>query len=228
MPGRRTLRVPGCRGWQRLKITESLFEASAFRAEDEPAVRGPLVVFLGRSNVGKSSLINALLGVKGLARTSSTPGRTQTVNFYRINRSFHFVDLPGYGYAKAPDAVRDAWRGMVEGFLARRGGEIASALLVLDARHAPQPLDDVMAEWLNARAAGYVVAATKADKLSGNARSVAARTLAEWAARSGAPAPILVSAETGLGIKELWSRIDPALATALHGRKQGEKWTSAN
>ena len=213
---------------QRLKITDSQFEASAFRAEDEPRAHGPLVVFLGRSNVGKSSLINALLGVKDLARTSSTPGRTQTLNFYRINQSFHFVDLPGYGYARAPDAVRLAWRGMVEGFLTRRGAEIVAAVLVLDARHTPSALDEVMAEWLKARASDYVVVATKSDKLSGNARSVAARALLGWASKLKVPAPILVSAQTGMGIRELWSGIDPALVRSLSGRTQGEKWTSAN
>ena len=89
-----------------VKIVSARFDRSAFRAEDEPKDPGPDVVFLGRSNVGKSSLINRLLGSRGLARTSSTPGRTQSVNFYRVNEAFWFVDLPGYGFAKVPAAVR--------------------------------------------------------------------------------------------------------------------------
>ena len=89
-----------------VKITSCRFEVAAFRPEDEPKSFEPELVFLGRSNVGKSSLINAMLGTSKLARTSSTPGRTQSVNFYRVNESFRFVDLPGYGYAKVPESVR--------------------------------------------------------------------------------------------------------------------------
>ena len=171
-------------------------------------------MFLGRSNVGKSSLINALLGVKGLARTSSTPGRTQTVNFYRVNGAHFFVDLPGYGYARAPRAVRDLWGPMVEGFLERRGGFIALAIVLVDARHEPTDLDRVMLDWLLDRDIPRIVVGVKADKLSGNERSRADRALRE--ALATAPdgvAPFLVSAKTGLGMKELWRHVDGALAS---------------
>jgi GTP-binding protein len=198
-----------------LRIKSSRFERSAFRPEDEPKAQGPDVVFMGRSNVGKSSLINRLLGTKNLARTSSTPGRTQSVNFYRINESFYFVDLPGYGYARVPEKIRKGWGPMIEGFLERRGDRIAMAVLLLDARHEPTALDRAMRDWLESREIRYVTAATKSDKLSGNGREKAARRIrGEFDATRYGSEPILVSARTGLGIREVWRRLDAALGVA--------------
>src|SRR5436189_5790304 len=101
-----------------MKITSAEFIKSAFAADQWPAGALPEVACMGRSNLGKSSLINSLLGVKGLARTSSTPGRTQALNFFWINRRFRFVDLPGYGYARVPEAIRRSWGEIVTGYLA--------------------------------------------------------------------------------------------------------------
>ena len=190
-----------------MKIVSARFDRSAFRAEDEPKDPGPDVVFLGRSNVGKSSLINRLLGTRGLARTSSTPGRTQSVNFYRVNDAFWFVDLPGYGFAKVPPAVRRTWQGMIEGVLARRRERIVLGVLLVDARHPPTDLDRAMGSWLKERELPYVVAVTKADKLSGNGRAAARQGVAS--ALGGEP--ILASAVTGLGVREIWTRLDTAL-----------------
>jgi GTP-binding protein len=202
-----------------VRIESARFEVSAFRPEDEPRERFPEVVFLGRSNVGKSSMINRLLGTKGLARTSSTPGRTQSVNFYRVNDRFWFVDLPGYGYAKVPEAVRRAWRPMIEGYLERHADRIAVAVVVADARHEPTDLDRLMRDWLHDRGIRHLVAATKADKLSGNARSRAQAELGRGFPDSPlSPAPLLVSAETGRGIRELWKVLDAALDAAREGR----------
>jgi transcription termination factor Rho len=135
-----------------VKIESSTFVASAYKPSDEPTRPGRQIVFLGRSNVGKSSLINILLGAKKLARTSSTPGRTQSVNFYRINDTYWFVDLPGYGFAKVPLEVREAWGPMIEGFLQRRRDDIALAVLLVDARHDPTGLDRTMGQWLETAA----------------------------------------------------------------------------
>jgi len=196
-----------------LKIDDARFERATVRPEDEPRPIGGDVVFLGRSNVGKSSLINALLGASGLARTSSTPGRTQTVNFYKVNEKHYFVDLPGYGYARAPLAVRREWGPMVEGFLGRRGTAIAAAVVLVDARHAVGPLDRAMLTWLIERDIPAVVVGVKADKLSGNDRAKAARSLAAaLPVEPGAVAPFLVSAETALGLSELWRHLDAAIA----------------
>jgi GTP-binding protein len=199
-----------------LKIDECRFDRATVKAEDEPRPLRGDVVFLGRSNVGKSSLINAMLGVKGLARTSSTPGRTQTVNFYSVNRDHYFVDLPGYGYARAPRSVREQWGPMVEGFLNRRREAIALAIVLVDARHEPSELDGTMLTWLVDRDIPRLVAGVKADKLSGNERVKAEGALRKVfaTAEDGVP-PFLVSATTGLGIKELWRHVDAALAA--HG-----------
>lgn len=196
-----------------MKITDCRFERAACRPEDEPRTPGPEIVFLGRSNVGKSSLINRLLGVRKLARTSSQPGRTRSINFYRINESVHFVDLPGYGYSKAPKEVRRSWGPMIEGYLERRRDRIALAILLVDARHRPTELDRLMREWLEDREIDYLMVATKSDKLSGNAKAAARRQLRE--ALAGGPAgaePIMTSARTGLGIREIWKHLDRALA----------------
>lgn len=195
-----------------MKVSSSRFVRASFKPEDEPQDPGPDVVFLGRSNVGKSSLINRLLGTKGLARTSSQPGRTQSINFYRINDAFYFVDLPGYGYAKVPESVRRSWKPMIEGFLEHRRDRIVAALLVVDARRDPTELDQVMQQWLEGREIPYVVAATKTDTLSGNGRARAQRSL-ERAYGSGpmAPRPILTSAKTGLGVREIWKCLDSKL-----------------
>ena len=196
-----------------MRLEECRFDRATVKAEDEPRPLGGDVVFLGRSNVGKSSLINGLLGVKGLARTSSTPGRTQTVNFYRVNREHFFIDLPGYGYARAPRSVREQWGPMVEGFLERRREAIAIAVVLVDARHEPSELDRTMLTWLVDRDIPRVVAGVKADKLSGNDRQKADAALRRaFPTASGGVAPFLVSAVTGLGIKELWRHVDAALA----------------
>ena len=195
-----------------LKIDECKFDRATVKAEDEPRPLRGDVVFLGRSNVGKSSLINGLLGVKGLARTSSTPGRTQTVNFYRVNRDHFFVDLPGYGYARAPRSVREQWGPMVEGFLTRRREAIALAIVLVDSRHEPSDLDRTMLTWLVDRDIPRIVAGVKADKLSGNDRSKADAALRRaFPTATDGVAPFLVSAVTGLGIKELWRHVDAAL-----------------
>jgi GTP-binding protein len=165
---------------------------------------------MGRSNVGKSSLINRLLGERELARTSSTPGRTRSVNFYRVNERFRFIDLPGYGWARVSKAERRGWRPLVEGFLDRRRDSIATALLVVDARREPMPLDVTMRDWLEHREIPYLVTATKADKLSRSGRARAAGRLQREFGTATAP-PVLVSARTGLGIREVWRHLDRAL-----------------
>jgi GTP-binding protein len=195
-----------------VKITSCRFEVSAFRPEDEPKSVEPEMLFLGRSNVGKSSLINAMLGTQKLARTSSTPGRTQSVNFYRVNESFRLVDLPGYGYARVPESVRKAWGPMIEGALERRRDRIVLAIHVVDARHEPTRLDQVMQEWLKAREIPNIVVATKADKLSGNGRANAARNLATRFPNSPLMSPILVSSQTSMGIRQLWKLVDQVLS----------------
>lgn len=150
-----------------MKITSAEFVRSAFSREHWPQDGRLEIAFLGRSNVGKSSLINSLLQRKGLARTSNTPGRTQSINFFLINDAFYFADLPGYGYAKVSKAMRADWGRMAEQYLAEREGLVLSVKLI-DARHEPTKLDRQLNEWLVHYEKPYIVAATKADKLSAN------------------------------------------------------------
>lgn len=210
-----------------MKIVSCRFEASAYKPEEEPRLPGPIVAFLGRSNVGKSSMINRLLGTKDLARTSSTPGRTQSVNFYRINDAFWFVDLPGYGYARVPESVRKTWGPRIEEFLERRRDQIALAVVLVDLRHGATELDLIMGDWLEARDLPYVVAATKSDKLSGNERTRAVAALRRALETEGKdPAPVPVSSKTGDGLREIWTRLDAALEARPGGGRR--EWTSAN
>src|SRR4030095_15281207 len=143
-----------------MKIVSAEFVKSAFQEADWPNDPRPEIAFLGRSNVGKSSLINSLLGTKGLARTSSTPGRTQLINFFLINETFYFVDLPGYGYARVPVEIKQEWGPMVEKYLATRKNLVLS-IAITDSRHTPTKLDLMMKEWLEARQKPFIIVATK-------------------------------------------------------------------
>src|SRR5918999_1722846 len=134
-----------------MKITSAEFVKSAFSEAHWPRDERPEIAFLGRSNVGKSSLMNSLLGVKGLARTSSTPGRTQALNFFLINNRFRFVDLPGYGYARVPRAIRETWGEIVTSYLANRRSLVLS-IQIVDSRHEPTTQDLQLHEWLMANA----------------------------------------------------------------------------
>jgi GTP-binding protein len=191
-----------------VKITSCRFERAAGRPQDQPRFRGPCVVLLGRSNVGKSTLINRLVGARALARTSSEPGRTQTINFYRVNEAWFLIDLPGYGWARVPAEVRRAWGPLVSGFLDREAERIALALLVVDARREPMESDLQMREWLDDRHIPWLLAAVKADKLGARELARARKALTEGFG-TGA---VMVSAEETSGIRELWKHLDAALA----------------
>ena len=195
------------------------FVLSALGAKQFPRDRLPEIAFVGRSNVGKSSLLNTLLvrrtGAAGrgssvpkkvLARTSRTPGRTRAINFFRIDRRMYFVDLPGYGYAKVPDAEQRRWKDLAEAYLARRD-QIRLVVLIVDIRHGPTALDEQMREWLAARELHYRVVASKSDKLKRGARL---RSLA--AIRNSFASPIPFSAITGEGTKQLWRDIQSGIA----------------
>src|SRR4028119_1153994 len=131
-----------------MKITSAEFVKSAFAPEHWTTDGLPEIAFLGRSNVGKSSLINSLLQRKGLARTSNTPGRTQSINFFLINESFYFADLPGYGYARVSKTMRAEWGVMAEEYLSNRR-ELTLSIQLIDARHEPTALDRQLNEWLH-------------------------------------------------------------------------------
>jgi GTP-binding protein len=184
------------------------FAGSAGSPDQFPRDGLPEVAFLGRSNVGKSSLLNALVGVPGLARVSAQPGRTRLVNFFRVNDELYFADLPGYGYARVPEAMRRSWEGLVTSYLEDRA-PLALSVFLVDARHDPMKGDEMLRRYLDHRGAPYVVAATKADKLP---RDRARRRAAELRpAFRGAAEVVATSAETGEGLEALWKTIRAAV-----------------
>src|SRR5437773_8591396 len=150
-----------------MKVISAEFVKSAFKQADWPHNPLPEIAFLGRSNVGKSSLINSLLGVHGLARTSSTPGRTQSLNFFLIENRFRFVDLPGYGYARVPKIIKSTWGEMATSYLAKRASLVLS-IHIVDSRHEPTKLDLQLHDWFSLQAKPRLIVATKSDKLSKN------------------------------------------------------------
>ncbi len=162
---------------------------------------------MGRSNVGKSSLLNSLLNVKGLARTSSTPGRTKALNFFDINGELFFVDLPGYGYAKVSKTERQQWGQLIEKYLAQRE-TLVLCILIVDARHEPSPLDLQMKSWLEHFGLSFLVVTTKIDKLSAHEQR-ASLTRAQKVLATDRIIPY--SAVTGVGAQQLWNEIRAGL-----------------
>jgi len=191
-----------------MKITGATFVKSATSPEHYPRDGRPEIAFMGRSNVGKSSLINSLLGTKGLARTSSTPGRTQLINFFLINEAFYFVDLPGYGYARVPQDIKKHWGPMVEKYLASRKNLVLS-IVITDSRHEPTELDQVMKKWLDARGKPFVIVATKADKLSSNQLRA---SLSRASAVLDSSEIVAYSAVTRSGAARIWKEITSRIA----------------
>lgn len=147
-----------------MKITSAEFSLGVVNLRSLPKDGTKEIAFLGRSNVGKSSLINKLCNRRSLARSSSEPGKTRELNYFRINNEFYFVDLPGYGYAKVPDQIRSSWGKLIEQYLKNRE-QLALVVQLIDARHEPTALDMMMVGWLDYYEIPFVVAMTKSDKL---------------------------------------------------------------
>jgi len=200
---------------RRVKSAERV--ASAASADRFPRPGAPEVAFLGRSNVGKSSLLNRLVGRKGLAHTSSTPGKTRLLHWYRIERgagTLLFVDLPGYGYAKVSRGERESWRGLVEAYLGDRPS-LRLAVLLQDLRRDVSEDETLLLEWLAEREVPAVLALTKCDKLKPMRRAARVRKLREAVALPAVEV-IATSAQTGASIDDLWRAIDAH--TAERGR----------
>jgi GTP-binding protein len=215
-----------------LKHKSVTFAGSAASPDQFPRDGLPEVAFLGRSNVGKSSLLNAMAGEKALARVSSAPGLTRTVNFFRVRGAerpggggrsdLYLVDLPGYGYAKAPRAVRDGFERLAVSYLAGRE-QLRLCVFIVDARHDPTERDFTLRAWLDHHALPYVVAANKIDSVAPGEREQVAAALGRGLAH-GSRELVPVSATRGTGIETLWNAIrgaalarEQAGATARRG-----------
>ena len=190
-----------------MKITGVEFYKSFFKLTALPKPDLSEIAFAGRSNVGKSSLINKLLNRRGIAKTSSTPGRTQSINFILINKACYMVDLPGYGYAKVPLAIKKSWGQLIQGYLKERAS-LKLLVLIVDARRKANEEEKLFVQWLDQHAIPWVLVLTKTDKLKNAARARARR---EWQSFLDAGTVIEFSAVSGVGRDKLWREIDAVL-----------------
>lgn len=193
---------------------QTQFLLSAVNADHFPPPTVPEIAFLGRSNVGKSSLLNALVGEKA-AKVSQTPGRTRAINFFQLSDEKQrpklvFADLPGYGYAKISKSISAEWPGFIEPYLAERE-TLRLCICLVDSNIPPQTSDGKLIEWLRHVRRAFLIVATKTDRLSGNART---RNLAAIRSAFELEEVLPVSAKTGAGIKDLWTRIEDGGAVA--------------
>jgi len=191
-------------------FSQAAFLRAAARAADFPPPGPPEIAFAGRSNVGKSSAINAITGRKALARTSKTPGRTQTINFFTLGEDARLVDLPGYGYARVPQAMRDAWRALVADYL--ESASVVAVVVVMDARHPLTPLDQQLLGWLGD--VPRLLLLSKADKLS---RHEQVKLLAS--VRSRDRATLLFSSVTKQGVEEARDLLEQWLQAGRGNKK---------
>jgi len=191
-----------------MKIISAEFVKSATKPSEYPPENLPEIAVAGKSNVGKSSLINTLVNRKNLAKTSSSSGRTQTINFFRVNERISLVDLPGYGYAKVSLRIRETWKPMVESYLQTREG-IRMVILILDARRGASAEDLTLLDWLEYHQIASLIVLTKADKLSQLERARQKKTLADTPLLKGKPT-CFFSALTGEGKEDIWRHIQGA------------------
>lgn len=188
------------------------FLKSAFREAHYPSPDRPEVAFGGRSNVGKSSLLNVLVNRKKLARTSGRPGRTQAINFFAVDDRLYLVDLPGYGYARVPLKVKESWGKMVESYLKGRAN-LKAVVVILDIRRDPSGDDKALLQWLAHYGIASILVLTKSDKLKRHQSLVRAGTIMEKLSDISPDRPIIFSARTRDGRELLWQRIEAAIGS---------------
>ncbi|WNR45818.1 ribosome biogenesis GTP-binding protein YihA/YsxC [Paenibacillus roseipurpureus] len=201
-----------------MKVNQAEFIISAVGPSQYPADALPEIALAGRSNVGKSSLINCLISRKNLARTSSQPGKTQTLNYYKVNQDLYFVDLPGYGYAKVSKTKREQWGKFIESYLLNRE-TLRLVMQLVDLRHPPSKDDQAMYEWLRHMDVPVLVVATKADKIPKSRWPKHLKIVRETLGMDKGVGPLMFSSELGLGKDELWGILEQAIA---YGEPQSE------
>lgn len=195
-----------------MKILTAEFARPVHTPSDFPRDGRPEIAFVGRSNVGKSSLMNRMLGRKGLARISSTPGRTRAVNYFLVNDRFYFVDLPGYGYARAAKQDREVWARLIESYFQRDEPQEAAArrsvVLLVDGKVGATDLDVQALEWLLHLGVDVLVVATKIDRIARGKRAGQLETIRRKLGMPPGVTPLPVSAKTGEGMKDLWREVE--------------------
>jgi len=190
-----------------MQITNAEFYKSVYKYEDCPRLQQPEVAFSGRSNVGKSSLINRITRQKKLARTSNTPGRTQSLNYFNIDDKFYLVDLPGYGFANVPQKVKDDWAELIDTYLNYRENLIG-VVQIIDSRHKPTKDDKMMVEWLQASGLSYLIVATKVDKISNNKKAKQKKLIYKELSLTREDNFTFFSAQSGEGSKDVYEYLD--------------------
>lgn len=190
-----------------MEVNNASLAAVGVKLEQYPTDGKPEIAFAGKSNVGKSSLINGLLNRKALARTSSSPGKTRTINFYDVENTLYFVDLPGYGYAKAPKTEIQKWGKMIEDYLYQRE-TLKSIVLLIDIRHEPGANDKMMYEWLKHYDYDIIIIATKADKIKRSQLQKHIAMIRKGLNMSADEKIIPFSSMTKQGKEEIWSVFD--------------------
>lgn len=194
-----------------MKITKAEYTISAVGPAQYPAENEPEIALVGRSNVGKSSLINKFLNRKDLARTSSQPGKTRALNFYHINDAWYFVDLPGYGYAKVSKEIRSVWSKFIDRYLNNRP-QLAGIVMLVDIRHIPSENDKAMFEWLEQCGIPFIIVAAKADKISRGNWLKHRKAIAQKLKPSAVDLPIVAaSVLTGAGMEEFTAWVEERL-----------------
>jgi len=196
------------------KITSCEFVGSFYTLDQLPRDRKPQIALAGRSNVGKSSLLNRLVGRKNIAKVSTTPGKTRALNFFTVSGTYHLVDLPGYGFAKISKSIREEWGKMIETYL-NEGRDLIGLVLLLDCRRDPTLEDHQLLEWLAARQIPTMIAVTKTDKIT---RDKTNRKVAQVEREFGVPA-IPISSVTGAGKSDLIGAIHTLVNEHLEHRK---------
>lgn len=190
-----------------MKVKTAEFVKSAMLPKQFPRDGRPEIAFAGRSNVGKSSLLNRLLNRRGLAKTSSTPGKTQTINFFSVNDAVYLVDLPGYGFAKVPRDVKQKWQKAMTAYLVDRK-PLRMVVQLVDSRHPPSPKDAEMLATLETAQVPALIVATKIDKLNRSQRAQNLKTIYKTLELDPETLVVPFSAVTGEGVKEIWDVIE--------------------
>ncbi|TYQ18395.1 UNVERIFIED_CONTAM: GTP-binding protein [Acetivibrio alkalicellulosi] len=189
-----------------MNLNNAKYEVTAVKPQQYPENNIPEITFVGRSNVGKSSLINSLLNRKKLARVAATPGKTQVINFYNIDEKLYFVDLPGYGYAKVSKTIKSTWGGFIETYLTTRE-QLKLVIMLVDIRHSPSSDDKLMYQWILNVGLSHLIVATKLDKIPRSKVKERLTDIAKTLQLDEAISIIPYSSETKQGREELWNEI---------------------